>query len=151
MEDVTVERLIEYSDEDAEGIGHLMPFLSDTFTGEPVAKDLLEAIILSPHHDQLIARLEGRIVGAATMSIIIGTGAGRIGYLEDFVTDPEVRKRGIGTKVWEEMKTWCKEQGVNLEFTSRPSRTDAHHFYLAKGAVVRDTTVFHVDVEKNTF
>jgi GNAT superfamily N-acetyltransferase len=147
MLETSVERLTQYSEHDAEQLGRLMPFLSDSFTGEPVDAELLNTIITSPYHDQLVARLEGRIVGGATLSLVIGAAAGKKGYLEDFVTDPTVRGKGVGGKVWDEMLAWCREHEVSLDFTSRPSREAAHRFYHSHGAVVRETTVFHVDVE----
>lgn len=145
--EVVVERLTEYSDEVAAGLGKLMPGLSERFSDEPIAEDLLRAIIDSPSHEQLIARLNGKVVGAATMNLIMGPGAGRKGELEDFVTDPDIRGKGIGDKVWQEMLVWCLENGVDLDFTSHPSREAAHRFYKSHGAIVRETTVFHVDVE----
>lgn len=142
--EVSVERLTEYSFEDAAGIGRLMPFLSERLSSDPIPEDLLREIIDSPHHEQLVARLDSRIVGAATLSLLMGPAAGRAGYLEDFVTDPELRGRGIGDTLWTEMMQWCDEHGIGLEFTSKPSRQAAHRFYLSHGAVVRDTTVFRV-------
>lgn len=146
-QEVHVEGLTEYSAEDAAGIGRLMPFLSDRLTDEPMDEVLLRTIIESPHHEQLVARLDGLIVGAATMNLLMGPGVGRQGYLEDFVTDKEVRGQGIGRKVWQGMLDWCVEQGVDFRFTSNPVREDAHSFYLKNGAEVRETTVFHVAVE----
>jgi len=141
---VTVERLQEYSDADAAGIGRLMPYLSERLSDEPMAEDLLRAIIDSPHHDQLVARLNGTIVGAATMNLLLGPGVSKQGYLEDFVTDPEVRGMGIGDKIWQAMITWCQEQAIDFTFTSHPSREAAHRFYVNHGAEIRDTTVFRV-------
>lgn len=143
--EVSVERLTEYSFEDAAGIGRLMPFLSERLSPDPIPEDLLREIINSPHHEQLVARLDSLIVGAATLSILMGPAAGTVGYLEDFVTDSELRGRGIGDRVWNEMMKWCNERGVGLEFTSKPSRKAAHSFYLSHGAMIRDTTVFRVD------
>jgi len=145
--DVIVGKLETYSEADAIGIGRLMPFLSERLSSEPMDEELLRTIIESPHHDQLVAKLDGQIVGAATMNLLMGPGANKQGYLEDFVTDPELRGHGIGDKVWQSMLSWCKEQGVDLSFTSRQSREDAHRFYLNHGAAVRDTTVFHVSIE----
>jgi GNAT superfamily N-acetyltransferase len=146
MTDVHVERLQEYTPEDAAGIGRLMPFLSDKFSGEPIDQELLETIINSPYHDQIVARLEGRIVGAATLSLVIGAAAGRKGYLEDFIADPAIQQQGVGTKIWQELLTWCKEREVDLSFTSHPSRKPAHDFYRSR-AKIYDTTVFKVDVK----
>lgn len=145
--EVYVERLTDYRTEDAAGIGRLMPFLSDRFSDEPMDEAILRAIIDSPHHEQLVARLDGMIVGAATMNLLMGPGVGKQGYLEDFVTDEEVRGQGIGRRVWDGMLEWCHEQGVDFRFTSNPGRSAAHEFYLRRGAVIRDTAVFHVDVE----
>ena len=147
-EEVMVERLDYYSGQDLEDLGKLMHYLSDKFDGSPIDQNLIEDIIESPYHDQLIARIEGRIVGAATMSIIMGAGAGKKGYLNDFVVDPEYKKQGIGGKVWEEMIRWCEEYGVDLEFTSSPNRLDAHDFYESHGAKIRETDNFHVSIKK---
>ena len=146
--DVIIERLAIYSDDDAVAIGKLLTSLSERFTGNPVPEDLLREIINSPYHDELVARLEGRIVGAATLSIVMGAGTGKIGYLEDFVVDTSIRRAGIGTKIWDEMKLWCEEHNVNLEFTSRPGREEAHEFYTSRGAIIRQTTVFRVPWQK---
>jgi len=147
MSAILVERLQEYSFDDATGIGRLMPFLSDRFSDEPIDEDLLRSIIDSTNYEQLVARLEGRIVGVAILSMIKGAGAGNKGWLEDFVTDEEVRGKGIGDSIWSEMMAWCRENEINLEFTSRPSRTAAHNFYRNHNAFTKRTTLFHVDVE----
>ncbi|HET7529139.1 MAG TPA: GNAT family N-acetyltransferase [Candidatus Saccharimonadales bacterium] len=144
--DLRVERLTEYSPGDAADLGSLLTALSGRFTGEPVPESLLREIIESPYHDELVARLEGRIVGAATLSIIMGAGAGKKGYLEDFVVDKSIRRGGIGTRIWQEMMLWCEERGVDLEFTSRPERQDAHEFYASRGAKIRPTSVFRVQL-----
>lgn len=145
--DVIVEILTEYSEPDAVGIGRLMPFLNDKLSDEPMAEELLRMIIDSPHHDQLVAKLDGTIVGAATVNLLLGPGVKGQGYLEDFVVDPEVRGLGIGDKLWQAIIDWCREHGVDLGFTSNPARIAAHLFYNSHGAEVRDTTVFHVSVD----
>jgi GNAT superfamily N-acetyltransferase len=146
MIDVTVERLTEYSPEAAEQIGILAPYLSERFNADPVDEIELRTIIDSTDYEQLVARLEGRIVGAATLSLIRGAISGKIGYLADFVTHADVRGQGAGDIIWEEMIRWCEEQGVDMSFTSSPTREEAHTFYFAHGAEARDTTAFHVHV-----
>jgi len=143
--EVVIERLTKYSSEDAAGIGRLMPFLSESKHSAPMPEDLLTEIINSPYHEQLVARLNSIIIGAATLSIVMGPAAGRVGYLEDFVTDPEIRGVGVGHRLWDEMILWCQEHEISLEFTSKPSREAAHKFYLSHGAVTRHTTAFRVN------
>ena len=142
---IFVERLRTYTPEDAAGIGRLMPFLSASHSAAPIPEERLRAIVESTHHEQLVAREDTKysIVGAATLSLTMGAGAGAKGYLEDFVTDPEVR--GAGSALWQEMGKWCLEHSVDLHFTSHPTRIAAHHFYLNRGTEIRDTTVFKKD------
>mgnify|MGYP001205311056 CR=1 FL=1 len=142
MSELSVERLKVYTPEDAAGIGKLMPILSDEFSGDPIPEEHLRGIINSPSHDQLVARAQGRIVGAATLSLIFGAGAQRKAWLEDFVSDPESGIKGVGQSLWDEMLVWCSERDTGLHFTSRASREAAHKFYLKNGAEIRDTTVF---------
>lgn len=139
---VHVERLSAYSDQDAIDIGALMPYLSSKNSNKPIAKSWLEEIIASPYHDQIVARFHGHIVGIATVNILFEPSYNKIGYLESFVVDPNVRGQGIGNKIWNEVEAWCRDRNVRLDFTSSSSRQDAHRFYLKHGAVIRDTTVF---------
>jgi len=141
---ISIERLTAYSQKDAIDIGRLMPFLSQRMNDKPIDQKLLTQIIESPYHEQIVARLNGKIVGAATLSIIMGPAVGKQARLEGFVTDPEIRGRGIGSRIWDEILLWCNERDIDLEFTSNPSRAAAHRFYLTRGAEIRDTTTFHV-------
>lgn len=125
-----------------------MPFLNSSFSSDPIPEERLRNIVESNYHDQLVARqTDDRIVGAATLSLIMAAGAGRKGYLEDFVTDPETK--GVGSALWREMGRWCLEQQVDLHFTSRPTRIAAQHFYLNRGAEIRDTNTFKKDFRNN--
>lgn len=145
---VSINRLTSYSPEDAAGIGRLMPFLDEKFSGAPIDEQVLRVLIESNYHDQLVARDDtGRIVGAATLSLIMAAAAGPKAYLEDFVTDPETR--GVGSALWEEMGRWCLERNVDLHFTSRPARVEAHQFYLKRGARMRETDVFVKDFRED--
>jgi hypothetical protein len=125
---IGVTRLDEYNPEDAVGIGRLMPFLSGRLSGEPMAEALLKEIIASPHHEQFVARLEGIIVGAATLSILMGPAVNKEGYLSDFVADPNIKGARIGHKIWEEMISWCEGHNIDLAFTSRSTRKKLINF-----------------------
>mgnify|MGYP003582215215 CR=1 FL=1 len=142
--DVVIERLKAFADQDKRDIDRLMAMLSGRFADGVVDDSILEKIIQSPNHEQLVARLDARIVGAATVSLVFGAGIGSVGYLQDFVVDSEVRGKGIGDALFEEVEAWCLEHGAELEFTSSASKEAAHAFYRKHGATVRDTTVFHV-------
>lgn len=145
---VIIEVLDHYSEQDAIDIGQLLPRLSKKFSGEPIAKDLLEAIIASAYHDQLVARdSSGHVIGIASLTIKMGAAIGREALLEDFVVDPALQGGGIGGKLWDFMIEWCQDHGIRkMNFTSNPERQAAHAFYLKRGAVIYDTSYFKKDI-----
>ena len=145
---MNIETLTAYSADDAASLGRLMPHLSDAFDGSPVPEALLRDIIASPYHDQLVARDEqGAIIGTATLTVTMGAAVGRNAWLEDFVVDPAIQGAGIGSQLWEAMLDWCRSHEVHkLGFTSNPTRSAAHAFYLKRGAEIRDTSYFKKDI-----
>lgn len=145
---ITIDILSSYSPQDAADIGRLLPFLSDRFTDAPISEQLLRDIIDSPYHEQLVARDQtGHIVGTATVTITMGAAVGRNAWLEDFVVDPSVQGGGIGSRIWDAMIEWCRAHEVRkLGFTSNSRRAGAHHFYLKRGAIIRDTSYFKKDI-----
>ncbi len=143
----TVERLGFHDREDARELGALLTDLSARFDGRPVTKERIEEIVNSPDRELIIARIEGKIVATATVNVIVGLGAGRSAYLNDFVTSAESRGKGLGALMWAEIIQWCKDHKADyLEFTSSDKHEDAHAFYEKRGAVKRDTNVFRVSL-----
>lgn len=142
--DISIETLTQYSDPDAADIGHLLAHLSNTFDGQPVGENTLRSIIESPYHDQLVARdKSGKIIGTLTISQTMGAGVVRKAWLEDFIVDPSLQGAGVGSKLWDALLDWCRDHDVHqLDFTSRPTKEAAQHFYLKRGAIIRDTNYF---------
>lgn len=102
-------------------------------------------IINSPWHDLLIAEEDGKIIGIACLSVVMGPGIKKNAYLEDFVTDVEVRGKGVGGKLWQAMLEWAREKGCqNLEFTCGQGREKSQEFYKHHGAEVYDTNFFRL-------
>lgn len=147
-DNIIVDRLQTYTPEDAADIGRLMQHLTSKATGAPMDEELLRTIIDSPLHDQFVARLNSRMVGAATLSIITGPVAGKQAWLNDLVSDPEVK--GVGSALWSALGARCIELGApKLNFTSGKNRIAAHHFYDKKGAQIRDTDVYIKDFSQS--
>lgn len=137
---VEISVLTQYTPEIAAELGELMLGLSDSVSGEPIAEGHLRAIIGSPDHDQFVAEIDGRVVGAAALSHIRGTLGGKA-YLEDFVTSNDARGKGVGHLLWVAMENWCLSRGITvMDFTSSHAREEAHRFYFAHGAVIRNET-----------
>lgn len=142
--DTSIETLSVYSEKDARELGELMPQLNQSLSGSPIDETLLRKIIDSPLHDQLVARdKSGKIIGTATLSIVLGVSEGIQAGLESFVVSPEVRGKGVSSQLWQEIILWCQKHQVKaLNFTSSYNKEAAHKFYLRHGCEIRDTAAF---------
>lgn len=146
--------LREYSDEAAAQIGRLMPYLDPRLSAEPTPEARLRRIIDSPYHEQLIAMRGGKIVGVATMTMVLEPGFDQHGYLGGVVVDPEIRRAGIGKKIMDAMVSWAQENGVDvLEWKTEAPETEnldrkaAANFYVNYGARQVDNAIlFEMDV-----
>lgn len=137
--------LQKYTPESAARIRELMTQLSRSGKdrGE-IPREWFEDVISSPYHDILIALDDNeRIIGVATLSVIMGPIIRKNAYLEDFVTDSTVRGQGIGSALWDAMLEWATAKGCkHLEFTCGNGREASQKFYKNHGATVYDTNFF---------
>ncbi len=158
--EVVVERLQTYSPEDAVVLGALRHYMSPQKPNIPLSETLLRTMIEDPANRVLIvARLaaSGQIVSSETLNVIttpdVGDlDVGRLAWLGFVSTDPAYRGQGIFGKVWLDGLEWCEERGINaMDFTSNPHnpvRATAREIYIAKGALIKDTDYFQLDVRK---
>jgi GNAT superfamily N-acetyltransferase len=141
--------LTEYTPEIAARVRELLIQLSRSGKdrGE-IPQEWFDELIASDAHDMLLAIDDsGKIQGIATLSIIIGPIVRRVAYLEDFVTDAEVRGQGVGHQLWEAMLQWAKAKNcTELCFTSGHGREAAQEFYQKRGAEIYDTNFFRKNI-----
>ena len=144
-----IKRLEKYTPETADQIRKLLIELSRSKKDKgEIPESWFTDIINSPWHDLLIAEEDGRIIGCAAMSVIMGPGIRKNAYLEDFVTDETVRGKGIGSALWNEMLKWATEKGCQkLEFTCGHGREIAQQFYKNPGATIYDTNFFRFELD----
>ncbi len=141
--------MTEYDGEIAAAMGKILKDLDENYNGEPVARELLEDIIVSPWHDILLAFDDEKLVGIASVSVVMGALVEKNEYLEDFVVSADCQGKGLGSKIWEQILEWGRQKGCKrLEFTSsgKGKKQGAVEFYLAKGARTRETNVFRIDL-----
>ena len=123
-----IKLLTEYDKATADRIRELLIQLSRSGKdrGE-IPEEWFSALINSDNHDMLLAYDDNnRIIGIATLSIIMGPIIRRAAYLEDFVTDESVRGQGVGSALWNAMLDWAKEKHcTELCFTSGHGREAA--------------------------
>lgn len=84
----------------------------------------------------LVAEQEdGEVVGLVGLHLVHVLHYARpLGYITSLVTDPRVRRQGIGRLLLEGAEAWARSKGCyRLSLTSAEHRTDAHAFYPASG------------------
>ena len=139
-----VKPLDKYTPEVATRVRELLIQLSRSGKDKgEIPEDWFNDIINSPWHDLLVAEEDGKILGIASVSVTMGPGIRKNAYLEDFVTDSEVRGKGVGSAIWNAYEAWAREKGCkNLEFTCGHGREKSQEFYKHHGAEVYDTNFF---------
>ena len=144
---MNIQLLTKYDEPTANRIRELLIQLSRSGKdrGE-IPREWFEDLISSPSHDMLLAiDDDDKIVGIATLSVIMGPIVRRVAYLEDFVTDSSVRGQGVGSALWDAMLDWARtKRCTELCFTSGHGREAAQAFYLHKGAEIYDTNYFRL-------
>ena len=145
-----IEPLTKYDKDTANRIRELLIQLSRSGKdrGE-IPEAWFKDLIKSDSHDMLLAYDdEGTIIGIATLSIIMGPIVRKIAYLEDFVTDSNMRGQGIGSALWDAMIDWAKAKNcTELNFTSGHGREAAQEFYKKRGAEIYDTNFFRLPLQ----
>jgi len=143
-----IKKLTEYTPETAARVRELLIELSRSGKDKgEIPREWFEDVIASPYHDLLLAEDDGKILGLACLSIIMGPGIRKNAYLEDFVVDSKIRGKGTGSALWQAMLDWAAEKGCKkLEFTCGNGREAAQAFYKNHGAEIYETNFFRKDI-----
>ena len=147
-----VKTLTEYTPETANRIRELLIQLSRSGKDKgEIPEAWFNDVINSPWHDLLYAEEDGKILGIACISVVMGAGIRKNAYLEDFVTDSAIRGKGVGSALWTAMLSWAQAKGCkNLEFTCGNGREASQEFYKHHGAEIYDTNFFRISIPENT-
>ncbi|MEM9527511.1 MAG: GNAT family N-acetyltransferase, partial [Bacteroidota bacterium] len=87
----------------------------------------------------LVAEVDGRVVGMALYVFKYSTWKGRMIYLEDFVLEPEFRRRGIGQQLWDALLEVGRNRGCKLlKWQIVDTNTEAMKFYAAQDAIIEN-------------
>ena len=124
--------------EDEEQLAQLLGQLSSSATFD---LDRIQAVLAHQATELLVARLDRRIVGMATL-VSVPLPTGLRGHVEDVVVDQSLRGRGIARQLLETMTAMADAQGMRtLDLTSRPARQSALRLYESVGFERRETNV----------
>ena len=104
--------------------------------GADDATPLLAAIATQPGRHLLVAEVGGKIVGTADLLMVpnLTHSGAPWAVVENVVVDKEVRRRGVGRALIDDLIRRCATAGCyKVQLLSNKSRTDAHEFYRSVG------------------
>lgn len=139
---VVIEVVREATDEVVAAFGRLLPQLSRS--AEPLDAETLQTLVTWPGNRQLIARVDGAIVGALTL-VVFPIPTGLRAWIEDVVVDEAARGQGVGGALTREAVRLARSAGARtVDLTSRPSREAANRLYEQLGFQPRDSKVYRL-------
>ncbi|WP_348787323.1 GNAT family N-acetyltransferase [Leifsonia sp. NPDC080035] len=139
MSAVVVERVVAAGDEVMDAVVRLLPQLSGSAVADPA---VVRSVVASASTSLFVARLDGRIVGMASL-VVYPLVTGVRGHVDDVVVDEGARGHGCARALLLRLIDEAERSGVrSLELTSRPSREAAIALYESVGFVRRETGVF---------
>jgi len=97
---------------------------------------LWESILQDPGQNYLVAEADGRIVSSCVMVVIrnLTRGASPYALIENVVTHPNYRKRGIGTRLLKRAQEMARDMGC-YKVMLLTGRKEAIAFYENAGFV----------------
>ena len=95
----------------------------------------LERLLDAPDAHVVVAEEAGRVVGMATLQVVISTAeGGPAGLIEDVVVSESHRGRGIGRALMDDMIAWAGERGLmRLQLLADRDNSPALDFYRKLG------------------
>jgi GNAT superfamily N-acetyltransferase len=108
-------------------------------------KTLYQSLFVQKIAHALIAEEDGKAIGFALYFYNFSTFVGRPGlYLEDIYIQPEYRKKGYGTIIFQRLANIALEEGCGrMEWTCLDWNEPSRQFYRKMGAVTMDEWTVH--------
>jgi len=95
----------------------------------------LRLLLFSQQGAIFVAEAADKVVGMATIQILISTAEGaHVGLVEDVVVDEQLRGQGIGRMLLEGLEDWANTNGLaRLQLLADRSNQPALNFYADQG------------------
>ncbi len=109
--------------------------------------------IVKPNNVYLVAEYQSKVVGFLSFSsrLVLQLGGEKVGKILDLYVQPEMRKKGVGKLLLDNIKMQCRSlKVVQLELTSDVARIESHKFYLREDFVENQKKFVHkIDQNEN--
>jgi ribosomal protein S18 acetylase RimI-like enzyme len=126
---------------DSSDVGALRRLLPQLSRSASFDEERIVAMLSHPGTDLFVARIDGEVVGMATLaSFPLPTGWR--GHVDDVVVDDAHRGKGIARQLLDAVIAEAERRGFRtLDLTSRPGRAAAIALYESVGFVRRESTL----------
>lgn len=140
-----ISTVTEITDKTVEALHRLLPQLLPS--AQLPDKGYLEAMINSGAAILFVAEVDDKIVGTLTLAVYNTPLVEKKAWIEDVVTDENVRGKGIGRQLIAAALDYARKEGIGkVDLTSSNDKTAAHILYEKTGFKKRDTTVFRFEL-----
>ena len=93
----------------------------------------------------IVASVEGRLVGTATLTMFTTLTDGLVGHVEDVVVSAAARGEGVGRFLMDALHDHARELNLTyVELTTHPCREAANALYQSLGYARRTTNVYRL-------
>ena len=129
------EGILDLLDELGEEINLRNGYSDHNIEAKRLGGPILEEILKREDTQVFTADLNGKLVGLITFYILPNIRHGyHRGHIEDIVVSKNMRGKGIGSKLFDSVKEYCKEKDIKvIKLDSGKELTDAHRFYEKNG------------------
>ena len=136
-----IEELVKYNETELGELNALMLELGPESTCSQVR---LEAVLSDANSHLYVARIDGAIVGCATLCVA-NTPEHVLGFVEAVVVSQSCRGRHIGRALMEHLISQAGSLGVDsIHLTSNPRRTAANALYRSLGFKLYETNNYRL-------
>lgn len=127
--------VLKILDELGEEVNKKIKYSPHNTEAQKVGGPIFEEVIKRKDTMIFVAEEKGQIIGVITLYILPNIRHGyHRGHIEDIVVTKSKRKQGVGRKLMDAVKKFCKEQKIKvIKLDSGLELIDAHRFYQNVG------------------
>lgn len=142
------EKILSLLDELGEEINLKKKYSAHNTEAKKLGGPIVDEILKRNDTKIFVAELNGKLVGLITFYVLpnIRHGSHR-GHIEDIVVSKSMRGEGIGSKLFDSVKKYCRDNNINvIKLDSGRELIDAHKFYEKNGGKYTEK-MFRFDIE----
>lgn len=139
-----LEQLKEANEKDQQDVNVLIKQLSERLSD--CSLEFLQKIVADQNTELWVVREEGKIVGMATLAVVL-MPEGERAQIEDVVVDASQRGKGLGELLSKKLIERARERGIKtITLSSKAERVAANALYQKLGFEKRETNFYRMSL-----